>query len=205
MNEKKFLINELVDLTENNSFSLVNDEMENQATVLIKDEQITIYFENKTQEDFGSDYNALLDRVNDLGYHFVKLMNGAHRWHEYNPNPNSRNIGDCSLRSYCAAFGITWDEAFDIAAKVAKRDKFMLNDGKVCKTIITEEFGAEVDEKYAKTKAKDRITVNEFAMTHPYGTFILSIRGHLVCVKDGEYWDSWDSGEKKVVNIYKVS
>ena len=48
------------------------------------------------------------------------------------------------------------------------------------------------------------MTVNTFAMTHPYGTYIVHIRGHLVTVKNGEYWDSWDSGDKKVDAIYKV-
>jgi hypothetical protein len=39
---------------------------------------------------------------------------------------------------------------------------------------------------------------------HPYGTYVLHIRGHVVTVKDGEYWDSWNSGKKKVDEVYIV-
>ena len=40
-------------------------------------------------------------------------------------------------------------------------------------------------------------------MTHPYGIFILHVHGQLVTVKNGEYYDTWDSGDKKVTKIYK--
>ena len=41
-------------------------------------------------------------------------------------------------------------------------------------------------------------------MTHPYGTYVLGVRQHAVTVKNGEYWDSWDSGDKKVDTVYIV-
>ena len=70
--------------------------------------------------------------------------------------------------------------------------------------VLTEHFHCTVDETYNKkvVKAKDRITVNEFAMSHPYGTYILHVRQHQVTVKNGEYWDSWDSGNKKVDTVF---
>lgn len=205
MNNKKFEITEIIDLTENASFTLVNDDFENEATVVIKDEKIGIYFENGDIEEFGDDYTSMLNRVNELGYKFVKLMNGAHRWKKYNPNPKSRNTGDCTIRAYCAAFNISWDKAYDEASNYAKEEKYILDATPVVKKIVVDHFGCIEDEDYKKTKAKDRMTVNTFAMTHPYGTYIVHIRGHLVTVKNGEYWDSWDSGDKKVDAIYKVA
>lgn len=200
MDKKYFVISEVVDSTEDNSFSLVNDNVENMATVVIKDKKAGIYYEDGTIEDFGEDIESLLDRVRNLGWRFIKLMNGNHRWRKYNPNPQSRNIGDCTLRSYCAAFGIEWNEAFDIASRIAKENSSMVQ--YVAEKVLTEHFNCTVDEEYKKTKAKDRITVNAFAMTHPYGTYVLHVRSHQVTVKNGEYWDSWDSGDKKVDRIY---
>ena len=66
MNNKKFEITEIIDLTENASFTLVNDDFENEATVVIKDEKIGIYFENGDIEEFGDDYTSMLNRVNEL-------------------------------------------------------------------------------------------------------------------------------------------
>ena len=199
---KTFVINEIVKLDEDSSFSLVNDNLENKATVVIKNNNITIYFENGNEKEFGDNTDDMLEYVYGLGLKFIKLMNGNHRWRKYNPNPKSRNIGDCTLRSYCAAFDITWKEAFDIASKIAKQESSMIQ--YVSDKVLTDHFGCVVDEKYNKkvVKSKDRITVNEFAMSHPYGTYILHVRQHQVTVINGEYWDSWDSGDKRVDTVF---
>lgn len=199
---KTFVVNHVIDLAEDASYSLVNSDLENKATVVISGEEMTIYFEDGTPEEkFGKDFGKMMARVQELGLNFIKLMNGNHRWHKFNPNPKARNIGDCTLRSYCAAFGIDWNKAYDIASKIAKDNASMIQ--YVADKVLIDHFKCEKDDTY-KPKAKDRITVNNFAMSHPYGTFILHVRGHQVTVKNGEYWDSWDSGDKKVSAIYKL-
>ncbi len=200
--EKTFIVKHVIDLTEDASYSLIDGELQNKATVVIKNEEITVYMEdNSPKKEFGSDFDALVRFADDNGFTFIKLMNGNHRWYKYNPNPKSRNIGDCTLRAYCAAYGIDWGRAFDIASGVAKENSSMIQ--YVADKVLTEHFNAQVDETY-KCKAKDRITVNEFAMSHPYGIYVLHVRSHMVTVKNGEYWDSWDSGDKKVDKIYIV-
>ena len=61
--------------------------------------------------------------------------------------------------------------------------------------------------KYNKkvVKPKERITVGEFATTHPYGVYVLLMRNHAVTLRNGEYWDSWDSGDKKIDTVYNVT
>jgi len=197
------VIETYLDPTEDASYSLVNEDGENKATLVIKDGAVSIYFEDGKIEEFKDDFNKMLDRVNELDLKFMKLQNGSHRWHKYNPNPKSRNIGDCTLRAYCAAFDMDWNKAFDIASKIAKDNSSMIQ--YMFDKIMTEHFNCEKDIEYRKTtKPKDRITVNSFAMTHPYGTYVLGIRQHAVTVKNGEYWDSWDCGDKKVSDIYIV-
>ena len=206
MNQEKTLyVNSAIDFSENGSYSLVDSSLNNNAMVVITDEKVKVYFENGDPEiDFGTDYQRLVDYANENNLTFVKLMSGDKRWKEFNPNPKERNIGDCTLRSYCAAFGISWDKAFDIASKVAKENSSMIQ--YVADKVLVEEFNCVVDEKYNKktVKSKDRIKVNEFALCHPYGTYILHVRQHQVTVINGEYWDSWDCGEKKVDTVYNV-
>lgn len=206
MNQEKTLyVNSAIDFSENGSYSLVDQSLENRAMIVITDEKVKVYFESGAPEmDFDTDYQRLVDFANDNKLTFVKLMSGDKRWHEYNPNPKERNIGDCTLRSYCAAFGISWDKAFDIASKVAKENSSMIQ--YVADKVLVEEFNCVVDEKYNKkmVKSKDRIKVNEFALSHPYGTYILHVPKHQVTVINGEYWDSWDSGDKKIDTVYIV-
>ena len=202
--EKSFVVQHVIDLTENASFTMVDENFQNKATLVIKDENMKMYFEYdpSVEKDFGSNTDELLEFLDEKGWKFGKYMDDEHRWYKYNPNPKSRKIGDCTLRSYCAAFDISWDEAFDIASGIAKENASMIQ--YVADKVLKEHFKCVLDEKYNKktVKSKDRITVNEFALTHPYGTYILHIRSHQVTVKDGEYWDSWDCGTKKVDEVY---
>lgn len=203
--ETTFYVNSAIDFSENGTFSLVDNEFENKCTLIIKDEQAKIYFENGDPEmDFTNDYDGVIKFIKDNGLTCVKLISGDKRWHEYNPNPKDRNIGDCTLRAYCAAFNITWDAAFDIASAIAKENSSLIE--YVSKEVLTEHFHCYVDDEYnrKKVKPKDRIDVNTFAMTHPYGTYVLGIRKHMVTVINGEYWDSWDCGDKKVDTVWNL-
>ena len=39
-------------------------------------------------------------------------------------------------------------------------------------------------------------TIADFAKEHNHGTYIVATGSHVVCVKDGNYLDTWDSGDK---------
>ena len=202
--ETTFYVNHAVDISEDATYSLVDSNLENRASVVIKDKHMIVYFESGAPQMEFDDFNEVIKFVEDNQLTFVKLLAGNKRWKEYNPNPKERNIGDCTIRSYCAAFGISWDKAFDIASIVAKEESSMIQ--YVADKVLTEKFNCVVDEKYNKktVKGKDRITVNEFAMSHPYGTYILHVPKHQVTVINGIYWDSWDSGQKKIDTVYIV-
>lgn len=42
----------------------------------------------------------------------------------------------------------------------------------------------------------DCYTIADFADDHPTGTFIVATGTHVVCVQDGNYFDTWDSGSQ---------
>ncbi len=195
----------VIDFKENASYSLVDDEYNNVSTAVIKDENITVYFKDGTlPQEFGQNVNRFMEYINNNDLMFIKLTADKH-WHEYNPNPKGKNIGDCTLRAYCAAFNISWEEAFDIASEIAKENGSMIQ--YVTDKVLTEHFECKLDDKYNKktVKPKERITVAEFATTHPYGIYILHMRSHVVTLRNGEYWDSWDSGDKKIDAVYNVT
>lgn len=192
-------IPQIINVEENCTMTLIDSNLNNVGTVVIKEKKISLYTEDDEVTDF-KDFDALLQHVNDHNLSFYKFIDANHRWHEYNPNPKKKNVGDCSLRAYCAAFGWTWEEAFEKSSEIAKDEAIMMDTYKTCEKVMAGE-GYFLDEEFKKSKRKD-LTVNEFALTHPYGTYFLNTHGHLLCVKDGEYWDSWDSGKKKVRRIY---
>lgn len=197
------VVNEMIDLNENYSFAVVDAAMHIAGTTIIRDGKIKMFHTNSEAEDFETpgDY---LQYLSDNNLYVIKHAHGDHLWKDYNPNPLGKNTGDCSIRSYCAAFGVTWDQAFDIATKIAKNEKCIPDAVNVCDKVLTEHFHMVVDEEYSKINKNDRLTVNEFTMMHPVGTYVVTTRGHQIGIKNGEYWDSWDSGDKKITKIYKM-
>ena len=192
-------IPQIINIEEDCTMTVVNNDLKNVGTMVVKGKNISLYTEDGEVTDF-KDFDELLQYVDDHDLNFYKFIDGNHRWHEYNPNPKKKNVGDCSLRAYCAAFGWTWEEAFEKSSEIAKNEALMMDTHKTCEKVMESE-GYVLDEEFKKSKRKD-LTVNEFALTHPYGTYFLNTHGHLLCVKNGEYWDSWDSGKKKVRRIY---
>ena len=55
-------------------------------------------------------------------------------------------------------------------------------------------------------RCPDCYTVSDFAADHPYGRYLLRIDGlsdgHVVAVIDGDWYDSWDSGDEIVDYFY---
>lgn len=107
----------------------------------------------------------------------------------YNPNPRRNRVGDCTARAICKATGKTWDEVFVSLCTYGYVEKDYPSANHI--------WG-----KYLKVQGfkryliEDDLTVSEFCELHPKGTYILAIDGHVVCVQDGFYYDSWDSGEE---------
>jgi len=202
--EKIVQVKYVIDFTEDASYSLVDFTYNNVSTAVIKDGNINVYFKDRSAtKEFGDKVDDFMEYIEENKLMFIKLTSDKH-WHEYNPNPKGKNIGDCTLRAYCAAFNISWEEAFDIASEIAKENGSLIQ--YVSEKVLVEHFGCTIDDKYNKkvVKPKERITVSEFATTHPYGVYILRMRGHLVTLRNGEYWDSWDSGDKKIDTVFNV-
>ena len=49
------------------------------------------------------------------------------------------------------------------------------------------------------------ITVREFARRFPEGTYVIGTGSHAVCVTNGHYIDSWDSGDETPTYFFKRS
>jgi hypothetical protein len=45
-------------------------------------------------------------------------------------------------------------------------------------------------------------TVRDFCKDHPVGKFLLAIGKHVVTVIDGDYYDTWDSGDQVPISYW---
>lgn len=51
--------------------------------------------------------------------------------------------------------------------------------------------------------SSDYYTVRDFCRDYSVGTYVLYIGDHAVCVKDGNYYDAWDSGNEVPVFYFR--
>lgn len=109
----------------------------------------------------------------------------------YNPNPKGNNVGDCTVRAISKATDQDWDTTYSGLSAMGFILKNMPSANRV--------WGAYLRKKGFKRHIVDDhdidgYTVKDFCEEHPTGTFVLAINGHVVCVIDGCYYDSFDSG-----------
>lgn len=109
----------------------------------------------------------------------------------YNPNPSRRRVGDCTVRAICKATGKTWDQVYAALSAYGYTVKDMPNANHVWGKYLHDlGFRQHLIKEYWK------YTVEDFCREHPKGIYILAIGDHVVCVEDGFYYDSWDSGQE---------
>lgn len=127
---------------------------------------------------------------------------------KYNANDRDNHVGDCVCRAMSLAFGMSYAEA-----------RVQLNRFKRAKRadaynhpIIYRALWAQLGAKYYPVPAADRTTVAEFADVHTAGTYIAetgapnrAYTDHVVCIIDGDVYDSWDSLDQIVHGYYVVS
>lgn len=119
----------------------------------------------------------------------------------YNENPLGKSTGDCVIRAISKALGKTWDEVYV---------------GLCLEGFLNGDWGNSDDAwgKYLHRNGFRRhfipddglgvYTVSDFAKENPRGTFIVSMPGkHVLCVKDGTLYDSWDSSRETPSYFWK--
>ncbi len=112
------------------------------------------------------------------------------RWKYFNPNPSGRNVGDCSIRAVSAALGVDWETAYAMIAKAGFNMNDVISSNSVWGAVLRMNgFYRHI----LPNTCPDCYTIEEFAEDHPKGTFVVGTGNHVVTVKNGEIWDSWDS------------
>lgn len=111
----------------------------------------------------------------------------------YNANPIGARIGDCVVRAISAALGKSWEETF-VGLCV---QGFILRDMPSADRVWGAYLRSQGFERHViPNECPDCYTVRDFCEDHPEGDYLLAISGHVVYVHDGQYWDSWDSGDE---------
>lgn len=122
-------------------------------------------------------------------------------WKIYNPNPASmRKVGDCAVRAVAKALDVDWETAYVKLCTNGLAMGDMPNANNVIASVLRQNGFKRID---IPADCPDCYTVYDFANEHRQGTYVVGTGVHVVCIKNGNYYDSWDSGDEVIAYVWK--
>ena len=121
-------------------------------------------------------------------------------WIYANPNPCRQEEPDCVVRAIALATGKSWDEVHTDLCEMSRRRCTMPSVnwlwGRYLKQCGFKQF-------LLPETCPECVTVREFCRRYPEGTYIIGTGNHAVCIRDGCYMDTWDSGDERPTYFYE--
>lgn len=115
----------------------------------------------------------------------------------YQPNEKDLkdNYGDCTIRALSKALNKSWIDTFNIALPFIIENQCLLS-GLPLK-LQKQLYGSLgfVYNGISNKKGSKRPTVKGFSANHKDGIYLLNVSNHVVCSVNGNYYDTWDSGD----------
>ena len=114
-------------------------------------------------------------------------------WVRCNPNPKHKEVPDCVVRAICIALNRRWIDIYDDLCVVGREECNMPSADAVWGRYLYE-HGFE---PFLLPGSCPRCTtVKAFSRIFNKGIYIIGTGSHAVAVIDGDYYDSWDSGNE---------
>lgn len=122
-------------------------------------------------------------------------------WIPYNPNPHGKRVGDCVVRAIAKLTSKTWEQVY--AGIVV--EGFLYGDMPSSNSIwgsYLKRLGYKRD--VIPNTCPECYTVKDFCEDHPVGSYLLALSGHVVAVENGNYFDTWDSGDETPIYYWTI-
>lgn len=117
-----------------------------------------------------------------------------------NPNPSKKLVGDCVIRAVSIVLDQTWLETYDGITAVGRELRDMPSSNAVWDAYLR-------DKGYIKHVIPDTCPecyrVADFCWDHPSGDYLLATGTHVIAVLNGDYYDTWDSGDEVPIYFYE--
>jgi hypothetical protein len=118
----------------------------------------------------------------------------------YNPNPLKISVGDCTIRAISKALNISWDETYLALANLG----FEMYDMPSANRVWGHFLRINGFKKYQlPDMCPACYTIKDFCYDFPIGIYVVGTGEHVVCVINGSYFDSWDSGNEIPIYYFK--
>lgn len=119
---------------------------------------------------------------------------------KYQPNPQNRKTDDCVIRALTKALGVDWDTASIYAIVQQIRDSDIYVKNYVWGNLLLRNGFTK---HHLPDTCSDCYNIKDFCEDHKVGMYVLGTGDHVVTVVDGDYYDSFDSGEMIPIVYYR--
>lgn len=118
----------------------------------------------------------------------------------YNPNPEKKLTGDCVIRGICKLTGDDWETVYMHVIVQGYRMHDMPSSNVV--------WGAYLSTiGYSRHLIPEEcplcFTLREFCERYRSGRYLVATGSHVIAVVDGDYYDTWDSGDEIVLYYWR--
>ncbi len=121
-------------------------------------------------------------------------------YREYNPNPMYRRTDDCTVRAFAKIFDMDWDAAY----------LSLMYKGLQLKAFPDQPFvwgAALMSRGFERFQLPNNCplcySVKQFCIDYPKGRYVVATENHVIAIIDGDYYDTWDSGDEVPIYYWK--
>jgi hypothetical protein len=118
----------------------------------------------------------------------------------FNPNPESKLVGDCVVRAIAALLDKTWEQVYDELCECGRAMYDMPSSNEVWTEYL---YANGFTRKIIPDTCPMCYSIRGFCKDNPEGEFLLATGTHVVTVIDGKYYDTWDSGSEVPIYYFK--
>ena len=118
----------------------------------------------------------------------------------FNPNPAGKFVGDCVIRAISKATGQSWEKSYIGVVEKGLNMRDMPSANRVWAAYLK---NLGFNKYIIPNTCPECYSIRDFAYENPNGVFILGTGTHVVCVCDGNYYDTWDSGDETPIYFFK--
>ena len=111
----------------------------------------------------------------------------------YNPNPTKILVGDCVIRALSKLLDEDWESVFIKLCAKALSMHDMPSANRVWEKLLLDKG---FERLIIPNTCPDCYTVKDFCEDNPTGSYLLATGEHVVTVENGNYYDTWDSGDE---------
>jgi len=117
-----------------------------------------------------------------------------------NPNPLGKQLGDCVVRAISIATSQGWRQTYDELCNEGRRQADMPASNSVWGSLLRKKGFRQF---VLPDACPECVTVRAFCRMYPEGIYVIGTGTHAVTVIDGDYYDTWDSGNEQPTYFWR--